>query len=879
MDLLVLDGNSILNRAFYGIKLLSTKNGFHTNAIYGFLNILNKLKDHFNPKITTIAFDLNAPTFRHELYVDYKANRKRMPEELAEQVPVLKKLLKYLGYKIIEKESFEADDILGTLSYMCEKSGMSCLLATGDRDLLQLVSQHTSVYIASTKTKSIDESTYNEEKILEEYGVNPQQLIEVKALMGDKSDNIPGIKGIGPKIALSLVNKYGNIDNLYSNIESVSIGNNLRVKLKNGKDSAYISRKLGTIIRDVPIPKEISFYKNVDIATAEAVKLLEELEMFTVIKKLKTSKKSDTELHRTTAPEKETEETFQVICAEDHELEKIATETKSQETIHFAVDFHDEEIHTLYILLENQRLFVIKNKNEKFLKFTNSVFSSSRIKKITHDYKPVYHVLSKSNIETPRIFLDTFLADYLLNPDQKDHSIKKTAIRYGIELSSSSKEKNKIEDDSKEETVILCKLISKKLLEEIEKNELQYLLNKIEQPLALVLANMQETGFLIDKQALQLYSKKLKNRIENLEYEIRKFLGKDININSPKQLGTALFEDLGIPVPKQSKSSSYSTKAEILESLKNYHPVIGLLLEYRTISKLESTYCTGLLNNISSDDGRIHSIFNQTETKTGRLSSVKPNLQNIPIKKDLGKEFRNFFVAEDGKVLIDADYSQIELRILAHVSEDETMIKAFSNHDDIHAIVASEIFGLPINMVTANMRNSAKVVNFGIIYGMSAYSLSKELNISKKEAEKFIGNYFLHYPKIKKYFENTIKVARETGYVETLYKRKLRLPDLLSKNFQTRTAAERLARNMPIQGTAADIMKIAMIKVHNAIKANNLESKLILQIHDELIVESPESEKDTAQKILTLEMQNAAKLSIPLTVNVGTGKNWANAKH
>jgi len=878
MDLLVLDGNSILNRAFYGIRPLSNREGFPTNAIYGFLKILNKLEEHFSPEITTVAFDLKSPTFRHEFYKEYKAKRKPMPEDLAEQLPILKKLLAFLGYKIIEKKGFEADDILGTLADTCEKNEKSCLIATGDKDALQLVSGFVSVNIASTKVKDLEESTYTEEKILKEFSVTPRQLIEVKALMGDTSDNIPGVAGIGPKTAFSLIKKYKTVEKIYKDIEKLDIKKGLKEKLINGKDNAILSKYLGTIVKNVPIERDLEFYKNGPIQKEEAKKLLENLEMFTFIKKFSLYDEDENSLEETDSEFEKNLANTEIISYKDENLEKLKEKILKTKDLFFLLDYEKNKINKAYFVLDSQDLNIVGKENKDFLEFLKDILESNKINKETYNSKEIFFLLEKNHIKLKNITFDILLADYLLNPDKKDHSVKSIASRYIVHLNKKILEKLKVEEESLEENVLLCSYLKNILFEEIKKNNLSNLLNEVELPLSLVLSQMQNVGFLVDSVKIKDYSKKLGGEIKEVKNKIYEFIKKEVNLNSPKQLGEALFLDLGVPLPKKGKSKNYCTNAEVLESLKNYHPVIPLVLKYRVLEKLNSTYCSGLLNNISQEDGRIHSIFNQTETKTGRLSSLNPNLQNIPVRTNEGKEFRKFFVAKEGNILIDADYSQIELRILAHISQDETMIESFKNEEDIHAKVASEIFNLPISLVTDFMRNSAKVVNFGIIYGMSAFSLSKDLGITKKEAQDYINNYFLHYPKVKKYLEETVERAKKTGFVKTIFGRKLNLIDLKSKKFSVRSAAERLARNMPIQGTAADIIKIAMVKVFNKLKEEKLKSQLILQIHDELIVESPLEEAKIVREILKNEMQNAAELLVPLTVNVGIGKSWFETK-
>lgn len=863
MKLLVLDGNSILNRAFYGIKLLSTKNGFYTNAIYGFLNILSKLKEEITPDAVAIAFDMKSPTFRHKCYDGYKAKRKGMPEELYMQFPILKELLSHLGYKLVEKEGFEADDILGTLAQSCTNSGNTCIIATGDKDSLQLVNKNVSVRITSTKFGKAEVVLYDEEKIYETYGIQPQQLIDVKALQGDASDNIPGVPGIGQKGALELVQKFGSIDYIYDNIETLEIKPGVKRKLIEGKDSAQLSRYLGTIVKDVPIDTNISNYIIGEGDHAKASKLLSELEMFSMIKKLN-------------LPDCPREYDNVVVdkpvkVINNFDLDALRKKLTESGTAVFFANFNSEEITELAFYL-NDEVYVVGQSQKKFFNFVKNIFEDQTIRKVTYNIKPLFHLCNKLNVDIRKVDFDVVLAAYLLNSSSKNYDIEKLVSEYSIPAQHI---------DASEHLDLIKNAIStyhlfSTLSEKISQSNEEKLLKEIEIPFAKVLASMEYEGFCVNRTALEEFAAKLTVDIEKLESKIKTTLGNNVNINSPKQLGIALFEDLSLPTRKKTKSG-YSTSAEVLESLRYTHPVIEEILQYRTLTKLKSTYCDGLVKAIS-DDGKIHSTFNQTETKTGRISSTEPNLQNIPVKTELGKEFRKFFIAKEGYLLVDADYSQIELRILAHLSNDQNMIYAFKNDVDIHKVTASQVFNVPIDMVTPLMRIRAKAVNFGIIYGISAFSLAKDIGVSRKEADSYIKNYFKHYSNIEKYMQETINFAKETGFAETMFGRRRYLPELKSSNFNLRSFGERVARNMPIQGSAADIIKIAMINVDEKIREEKLDAKIILQVHDEIIVEALQNQAERVKYILESEMAHAVNISVPLIAEAFVGKSWYDAK-
>lgn len=863
MKLLVLDGNSILNRAFYGIKLLTTKNGQYTNAIYGFMTTFNRLLDENHPDAVAVAFDLKAPTFRHKAYDGYKAQRKGMPSELASQLEPLKELITYLGYKIVVCEGFEADDILGTLAYSCTQNGDECVIATGDRDSLQLVSPTVSVRIAATKMGKPDVTIYDEAKIMEVYGVTPKQLIDIKAIQGDTSDNIPGVAGIGQKGAADLITRFHDLDNIYENIDTIDIKAGIRNKLIAGKDSAYMSRMLGTIRTDAPIDTDINSYVPKKCDSENAVRLMAKLEFFSLIDKMGLRDGNAIPVQEETA--EQTEE--KIITVDDSsEADEIYNKLKNSQA-DFLAEADSQSI-TAISIYDGASIYNLNSFSAGFYDFIEKFFSDESIKKRTHNSKPVFAVLEKSEIECKSIIFDSMLAAYLLNPNATEYSLERLIQEYNITPFKTNKN-----TDSK---IVFLPALIDKLTKEINDKALNNLLVEIELPLARVLASMENEGIAVDRKGIVDYGLVLQKDIDRLQQSIYEQVGYEFNINSPKQLGQALFEKLGLPTKKKTKSG-YSTNADVLEELRNYHPVINDILEYRTLAKLKSTYCDGLVKVIGSD-GRIHSSFNQTETRTGRISSTEPNLQNIPVRTERGKEFRRFFHAKDGYVLVDADYSQIELRVLAHIANDEKMIESFNNNYDIHTSTAAQVFGLSQEMVTPALRSRAKAVNFGIVYGISAFSLSKDIGVSRKEADQYIKGYLSLYSGIDRYMQNIVENAKSDGYVTTMFGRRRYLPELTSSNHNLRSFGERVARNMPIQGTAADIIKIAMIKVYERLRKENMKSKLILQIHDELIVEAPEDEAQRVSELLNEEMENAVKLSVPLTADAKVGKTWYDAK-
>lgn len=853
MKLLVLDGNSIINRAFYGIKLLTTKDGRYTNAIYGFMNIFYKLCDELHPDSVAFAFDLKAPTFRHKMYDEYKAGRKPMPPELAEQMPVLKDLLRALGYKIVTKEGYEADDILGTLAFSC-KEGDECYIATGDRDSLQLVGDNVKVLLASTKMGRPETNIYDVKRIKDDYGVTPHQLIDIKALMGDSSDNIPGVSGVGQKTAQSLISELGSIQNIYDNIDTIDIRETLRNKLKNDKDSAFMSYKLGEICKSVPIETDYSFYVPDEGDKGEALSILRSLEMYKLIDKIGLNTVTyDAKPENTTVKEYKRVNSLNAFLLKANKL-------------YFVYSVKDGRFESL-AACNGDDICEVNTENDSEVEAFINILEDENTEKYTFNIKPLYAYAFSHGFEIKNVKMDLMLAAYLLNPSAKDYDIEKLASEYNVYYEADGG------FSALSETVYPLTVKLSALLEERDQTEL---LSNIELPLAEVLASMEKIGVKVDKSGIEAFGDMLGERIKGLQSRIYELAGEEFNINSPKQLGEILFVKLAIPTKKKTKSG-FSTNAEVLEKLADEYEIVKFILEYRTYTKLKSTYCDGLLKEIASD-GRIHSTFNQTETRTGRISSTEPNLQNIPVRTELGREMRKFFIADDGKVLVDADYSQIELRVLSDIADDKAMIDAFNNGDDIHAITASQVFKMPLQMVTPLMRSRAKAVNFGIVYGIGAFSLAKDIGVSRAEADRYIKDYLHHYSGVDQYMNEVVEEAKKNGYVKTLFGRRRYLPELSSSNGMLRAFGERVARNMPIQGTAADIIKIAMIRVYTRLKEENLNARLILQIHDELIVEAPENEKTKAELIVKEEMENACKMKVLLKSDAHSGESWYDAK-
>lgn len=869
MRLLVLDGNSILNRAFYGIKLLTTKDGHYTNALVGFLNIFQKLRDQTEPDRIAVAFDRKAPTFRHQQYAAYKAGRKGMPEELAEQLPVIKELLTLMGCTVVEKDGYEADDILGTLSAAAVRQGGDCFIATGDRDALQLVGDKVTVLLAATKMGRPDTSAYDIPAIEEKYGLTPPQLIDLKALMGDASDNIPGVPGVGEKTALDLLHRFHSLDELYAHLDSPDIRDGVRNKLAAGRDSAYLSRELGTICCEAPVETDMDAYVVRAVQREELSRLMARLEFFKLMEKMGLNDPLPTPEVAPDAAEEADRPAAVLPCVTAADLLDLVRETRQLDLVP-AVE--EGRLCGFWGVAASKtgRKAAYFGRNEAEYDPFLSVLKDDTVEKRTHDVKKLTALLRRGGADGPvlrQVSMDTMLAGYLLNPLASGYDLPRLAQEYEVTAPAA--------EGIPAEAAVLS-AVADRFEQELGEREMGDLLREMEIPLAGVLADMEVLGFEVDGKGIADFGALLEDRITAIQEQITEAVGYAFNLNSPKQLAVALFEDLGLPAKKKTKTG-YSTSAEVLESLRDAHPVVEMLLDYRTLSKLKSTYCDGLLKVIAPD-GRIHSSFNQTETRTGRISSTEPNLQNIPVRQELGRELRRFFRAREGWVLCDADYSQIELRVLAHMAGDPTMIEAFNTGADIHRITASQVFGIPEDMVTPLMRSHAKAVNFGIVYGIGAHSLSQDIHVSYADAKTYIEEYLRHYGAVAGFMDRLIEQAKDCGYAKTLYGRRRPLPELRASNGMTRSFGERVARNMPIQGTAADIIKVAMVRVHRRLAEEGLQAKLILQVHDELIVEAPEEEAERAAALLKEEMEGAAALSVKLSVDVNVGKTWYDAK-
>jgi len=878
--LLLIDGNSIINRAFYGImgsKMLMTEDGTYTNAVYGFLSILFKELDDIKPEYLVVAFDLKAPTHRHKMYDKYKANRHGMPEELAMQMPILKETLKAMNVCIIEKEGYEADDILGTLAKWGQKEELEVTVLTGDRDSFQLIDKNIKVRIPRTKMGKTETEDYTVEKIEEEYGLEPLDLIEVKGLMGDTSDNIPGVPGVGEKTALNLIKQYKSIDEVYNHIDEQK--GKLKEKLSENKDLAYLSRTLGTIDINAPIEKDLGAFQ---------VEEWNKPEVLEIFKKLKFNRFID----RFALQENIGATSFSDLQINTEiEHEKIVDKTKLAE-----LKQEIQENKVIYYYLTEEKFIIYSPKTNKCFSIENiqdfkDIFEDKNILKCSYKQKEEFIILWNKGIEAKNLMFDIAIAGYILNSNINKYTIEYLAneyINFDIAEYLSNTEETGVEQitlfDNAEEpkedkTYIYAYAIYKLynvLTQKMEEAGSIDLFNKIEMPLTEVLASMQYEGIYIDKQELLDFGKELQEKIDILTQEIYELTGEEFNINSTKQLGEILFEKLKLTVKKKTKTG-YSTDVDVLEKIKYEHPVIEKILEYRQLQKLNSTYVEGLIPYID-ETGRIHSKFHQTVTTTGRISSTDPNLQNIPTRMELGRKLRKVFKPEQGYIFVDADYSQIELRVLAHISKDKNMIEAFCNNEDIHAQAASKVFNIPLEEVTKEERTKAKAVNFGIVYGISEFGLGEQLGVSRKKAKEYIEQYLDKYSGIKEFMTNIVEETKEKGYVETLYHRRRYVPELKSNNYMVRQFGGRVAMNTPIQGTAADIMKIAMINVYNKLKENNLKSKLIVQVHDEILVETLESEKEQVKQIVKEEMENVIKLKVPLLAEVEEGYNWYEAK-
>lgn len=880
--LLILDSNSIINRAFYGIRALSAADGTPTNAIYGFLNILTKLINEQQPDYLCAAFDLKAPTFRHKMYDGYKAQRKPMPDELAAQMPIAKDILRAMGVTIFEKEGFEADDIIGTVSRICGENDTECFIATGDKDDLQLAGNGTKVILTVTRMGQNETTVYDENAVRERYHVSPHEFIDVKALMGDPSDNIPGVKGIGEKTAMSLVEKYHSIEYIYDNIDSIDVKGKMLENLKNGRDMAFLSKQLAEIDTSVPMEfdmEECGFDGGFK-SSPELYGILKRLELNSIIKRLALTPSDESEI------QPETDIFKDAVCTEINSAKELkAALSSAGDEISLILDFSGESLAGAAFAAGNNAYFTAPSVTGAELSETLKPFlENEEVKKNVCDIKDSIVRLSGIT-EINGIAFDASVAAYLINPSRKDFSVNalcedflgaSVPVREEKQLSLLDDEPN---EDNKSLALQAAALnaLTKKLKEKIKENNQEQLYYEVELPLISVLAHMQINGFMVDKSELESFSAMLSAKIDALTKEIYFLADEEFNINSPKQLGVVLFEKLALKPAKKTKTG-YSTNADALEKLKDKHPIIGFLMQYRQYTKLKSTYCDGLVPLINSETHRIHSSFNQTVTVTGRISSTEPNMQNIPTRTELGREIRKMFVAKDGYTLVDADYSQIELRVLAHMADDETMINAFRNNEDIHAVTASQVLGIPLNEITKEQRSSAKAVNFGIVYGIGEFSLSQDLGISVKEAKAYIDSYLEKYHGVRKYMERVKKEAKGNGYVTTMMNRIRYIPELKSSNYNVRQFGERAAMNTPVQGSAADIIKLAMVRVDNRLISEKMKSRLILQVHDELIVEAHNDETEKVKKILKEEMENAVQLKVPLIVDMAEGHSWYETK-
>lgn len=863
--LLILDSNSILNRAFYGVRYLSAKDGTPTNAIYGFLNILLKLIKEQEPDYICAAFDVKAPTFRHKQYEGYKAQRKPMPEGLAAQMPLAKDVLRAMGVTILEKEGYEADDIIGTVARLCEESEISCFIATGDKDDLQLASDKTKVILTVTKSGYNETIIYDDKAVKEKYHVTPTEFIDVKALMGDPSDNIPGVKGVGEKTAMSLIEKHHSIEYIYENIDGIGLKGAMLQKMKDGREMAFMSKELATINRNTPIEfnaEECVFdgFEN----NCELYEILKRLELNSIIKKLDLSGGDNV---------KENEDIFKDFSYQVGDKNMI-----SGDKVTVVLDFDGDNISSAAVGAGNNA--VVLNEQDDI----KELLEDDSVAKVMFDVKEAIVKLN-GRIDIKNISDDTAIAAYLVDPAKNEYTIEKLASEYfGTVIEKPEVKQLSLLDDvetDRSEYLAKCAValgvLNECIGDKIKENGQEKLYQEVELPLVTVLAHLEINGFLVDDNQLKEFADKLGEKIDALTNEIYMLAGEEFNINSPKQLGVILFEKLELKPVKKTKTG-YATNADVLEKLRDKHPIVNFIMEYRQLAKLKSTYCDGLTAVVNPNTHRIHSVFTQTVTVTGRLSSTEPNLQNIPTRTELGREIRKMFVAKEGYVLVDADYSQIELRVLAHIANDETMINAFRNNEDIHAVTASQVLGIPLEDVTKEQRSSAKAVNFGIVYGIGEFSLAQDLHISVKEAKAYIESYLEKYHGVRNYMESIKEQAKKDGYVKTMLNRIRYIPELKSPNYNIRQFGERVALNTPIQGTAADIIKLAMVRVDNRLINEGLKSKLILQVHDELIVEAHKDEVDKVKQILSEEMQGAMELNVPLKVDMSTGHSWYDAK-
>jgi len=873
--LLLIDGNSIMNRAFYGIPDMTTNDGRHTNAIYGFLNIILKVIEEEQATHICVAFDLKKKTFRHEMYEAYKGTRKGMPEELHEQMPRIKEILQAMHIRIVEQEGFEADDLIGTLSKKGEREGFAVTILSGDRDLLQLATDTVLVRIPKTKHGKTEVEDYYAKNVVETYGVTPLIFIDMKGLMGDTSDNIPGVPGIGEKTAAKLLAEYGDLDGVYAAVDSMK-ASKMKQNLIENKDLAYLSKTLATIKLDCPIPFEFLEATYHDPFNAEAYTLFEDLELKSFYKRFSVEKKEEL--------------TFETVLIDEIDgYNALLAKLQKAKEVSFAWITQDGEALGVAVCMDLEHVYLIR-----FMMFITEAMVADNLLALSRDYQVqlacmhVKKLLSFLDFHEEDAVFDAGLAAYLLQPNQSEYEYDTLAKVYLDVTLPSEKEmlgKEKLgyfsfEDEKVQKWMAYQAIVPYKiksvLREKLKETGMESLYDEMELPCLYALYEMEKNGIRVDGEALHQYGKKLRTRIEELTAEIHAMAGEEFNINSPKKLGEILFEKLGLKNGKKTKTG-YSTSAEVLEKLTNAHPIIPRILEYRQLTKLNSTYAEGLAGYIRAD-GRIHGKFHQTVTVTGRISSADPNLQNIPTRMPLGREIRKVFIPEEGSVFVDADYSQIELRVLAHMSGDAALIAAYQADEDIHAITASQVFDVPLDQVDSTLRRKAKAVNFGIVYGISSFGLGQDLDISRKEAEGYIEKYFATYGKVKEFLDRTVEDAKKNGYTVTMFGRRRPIPELASSNFMTRSFGERAAMNAPVQGTAADIIKIAMVRVNRRLKEEHLQSKLVLQIHDELIIETKKEEVEIVQKILVQEMMHAADLAVPLLVDANVGDSWYDAK-
>lgn len=874
MKLMVIDGNSILNRAFYGVRLLTNHEGLFTNAVYGFLSTMLKLRDEYTPDRIVVCFDVREKTFRHKKYEAYKGTRKGMPDELAQQIPLIREVLDAMGIARMEKPGYEADDLLGTLSQQANARGDTCMLVTGDKDSLQLIGGGTTVLLVVTRMGQTTTTEYTTEVFREKYGFDPIHMIDLKALMGDASDNIPGVPGIGEKTAMGLVQKFGTVQAVYDHIDDASIKNGQRKRLLEGRESAEQSLYLVTIVRDVPLDTDVGDLPAMQMNETALYNLFTRLEFKNFITRLS--------LH---APEEQPVPENDITCVHLDSADALFDALKENTRIVLTAP---KSLSAMCLLTAGTAYLLRADQTgTQVWRDTLETLFSGRYPLTVHDGKPYLAALLAEGIAPADFAFDTALSAYLLNPAESGYGLEKVALAYlNRELPPAAD--YEAEDafspiggaETAEKT--LCShaaavaQLADSMEPEIEKEGMHDLYYGVELPLEGVLASMQSIGFQADAGALRAFGDSLGGRIDELTQEIYELAGETFNINSTKILGEILFDKLGLPAVKKTKRG-YSTNIDVLEALQGYHPIAGLVIEYRQLTKLRSTYVDGLLKVIG-EDGRIHSTFQQMATATGRLSSTDPNLQNIPVRQELGSELRHMFVAKDGCVLVDADYSQIELRVLAHIAGDQTMIDAFHSGKDIHAITASQVFDVPLEEVTPAMRRSSKAVNFGIVYGISSFSLASDIGVSVKKAGEYIENYLKVYHGVRDYMDTIKQQAKEDGYVCSLFGRKRYLPELKSKNFNIRSFGERVALNTPIQSTAADIIKIAMVRVYRRMQKEQMRSRLILQVHDELILETPEDEIEQAAQILREEMEQACVLAAPLRADAAWGRDWYAAK-